>query len=143
MNLLGSDTGEGPLQRAYIKLRVNVSCAWEVAIIAIFPWNVVAPPLEMLLHVSATHPNNHRQPSKSCFMVKGWQLLSLCAYTYIICAYKCSYVIFQPLVPINAILKILLHGKGLAVVHCYVCAHALFVHTNRLSIIAVYACACS
>ena len=35
MSLLGSDTGEGPLQRAYIKLRVNVSCAWEV-VIAVF-----------------------------------------------------------------------------------------------------------
>ena len=30
VKLLGSETGEGPLQRAYIKLRVNVSCVWQI-----------------------------------------------------------------------------------------------------------------
>ena len=40
----------------------------------------------------------------------------------------------------SAILEISPHGKGSPAI--YICAHALYVHTNRLIIEAVYACAC-
>ena len=40
---------------------------------------------------------------------------------------------FSQLIPINATLEISPHGKGLTTIICvYVCAHTLYVHTNRL-----------
>ena len=48
---------------------------------------------------------------------------------------SCS-ILHSQLIPINAALEILPHGTGSTTI--YACAHALYVHTNRLITEAVY-----